>query len=201
MSQTAAETILEFWFGSLDSVRALDPAKAKRWFQKSEAFDQEIRRRFLSQVEAAEAKELDAWIDTPRRHLAWILLSDQFRRNLYRQDPRAFAMDERVQETVRQAIRRDHDQALPWIGRVFFYLPLEHSESLPDQELSVQLFRKLAREVDEELRPRFEGFTDYAVRHRDVIERFGRFPHRNQSLGRESSPEEDAFLKLPGSRF
>lgn len=130
-----------------------------------------------------------------------ILLTDQFPRSIYRDSPRAFAYDAKALAWSLDGVQERVDLKLRSIERVFFYLPLEHAESLQYQEQSVKHFRELLDEVGPDLKPIFQSYLDYAVRHRDIIARFGRFPHRNKILGRKSTPEELAFLALPGSSF
>jgi uncharacterized protein (DUF924 family) len=185
----APAEVLDFWFGP-------EPGRRRRqWFVKDPAFDAQIRGRFLEDHRRARAGELDAWLAAPESCLALVILLDQFPRNLFRGTPEAFAADARALAAARHALERGFDAGMPPARRLFFYLPFEHSENLDDQRRSVALaepFRAL---------PGFEDIHDYALRHLRVIERFGRFPHRNAVLGRESTPEEEEFLKQPGSSF
>ncbi|OWW19482.1 DUF924 family protein [Noviherbaspirillum denitrificans] len=190
------ESILEFWFGHAEEDDAVAAGQAKLWWTKRDETDLMIRRRFEDVLRKAARGELDAWAGQPRGRLALIILTDQFSRNMYRNTPEAFACDERARGWCRERLRSAAHRPLRPIERVFFYLPLEHSESLDDQEQSVSLFRELS-----DAGKAFAGFFDYAVRHREVIARFGRFPHRNRILGRESTAEEVEFLKQPGSSF
>ena len=157
--------------------------------------------RFVPLREDAVSGRLDGWTDTPRGRLALILLVDQFSRNLFRGDARAFEHDPLARRWTLDGIRAGDDRSLRVIERVFFYLPLEHSESLDDQRLAVQLFANLRDEAPAALLGNFAGFLDYAQRHHDVIARFGRFPHRNAVLGRRSTAEEAAYLAQPGAGF
>ena len=163
-------------------------AGPKAWFKKSEAFDAEIRRRFEALHHAAARGELDGWADTPEGALALLLLFDQFPRNLFRDSPNAFATDPLARRVARQAVDRGFDAQVDPQLRQFFYLPFEHSEHLQDQDDGVAL---CAASGDANL-------LKWARIHRDIINRFGRFPHRNASLGRESTVEERAFLKGGG---
>lgn len=194
-------TILEFWFGNTVDDTAAAQAQQKLWWSKNAVVDADIRTRFGTLVETAATGKLDDWAQDARGRLALILLFDQFPRNMYRDTPRAFAYDTRAGKLALAGIASGADRELRAIERVFFYLPLEHSESAELQERSVALFTALAAGVPEADRKTFAGYVDYAVRHRDVIHRFGRFPHRNHILGRDSTPEETAFLKQPGSSF
>ncbi len=197
-------SVLAFWFGAERDDAATAAAQAKLWWHKHPATDRAIAGRFASWLERAAAGELDAWAASPRGRLALILLTDQFPRNIHRDTPQAFAFDPLARAWCIDGLALGMDAALRPIERVFFYLPLEHSESLPDQDRAVALFETLAAEAARlapDGRAAFEGFADYARRHRDVIARFGRFPHRNRILGRASTESERAFLREPGSSF
>ena len=181
--------LLRFWFGE-------EPGKQRReWFVKDAKFDEELRRQFGELHAKAARRGLEGWRDSPEPMLALVIVLDQLSRNLYRNDARAFAQDAHARECAGQAISRGDDSGLLPVQRLFLYLPFEHSESLADQERAVELIGSL--EAFEESR----GLVQWAQRHRDVIRRFGRFPHRNAVLGRESTPEELAFLRQPGSSF
>lgn len=188
--------VIEFWFGNPGSDDASYKNRRKLWFSKNPAIDQTIRNRFLSLYQRAAAGELDDWQQTPQGCLALLVLLDQFSRNLFRGSAQAFAADAKALAIAKEAIASAHDQQLEPIQRIFFYLPLEHSENSDDQRQSVSLFKKLMQ-ID----PQLTDVYDYALRHQAVIDRFGRFPHRNQSLGRASTPEELEFLQQPGSSF
>lgn len=194
-------TVLDFWFGNAGGDTATAQAKQKLWWSKNAAVDADIRDRFGNLVETAAAGKFDHWAQDARGQLALILLFDQFPRNMYRDTPRAFAYDPLSAKLAMEGISSGVDRSLRAIERVFFYLPLEHAESPELQERCVALFTALAAGVPEADRKTFAGYVDYAVRHRDVIHRFGRFPHRNHILGRASTPEETDFLKQPGSSF
>jgi uncharacterized protein (DUF924 family) len=196
-----ANTIREFWFGTCTDDVSVVKEKFALWWRKEAAIDGEIRRRFAEASASAARGALDDWLSLPAGRLALILLTDQFPRNMYRDTPRAFAFDPLALAWCKEGLRESMDEALRPIERVFFYLPLEHSESLEDQDASVCLFEALLETMNEDARPAFQGFLDFAYRHRDIIARFGRFPHRNRILGRESSPEEKAFLQEKGSSF
>jgi uncharacterized protein (DUF924 family) len=155
-----------------------------KWFSKSDAFDAEIRSRFLPTYEAAAAGHLGSWEDTPEGALALLLVLDQFPRNMFRADKRAFAADPLARQVADRAIARGFDQKFPPAERSFFYLPFEHSEQLADQERCIALFQVMG---DAEL-------LKWAELHTDIIRRFGRFPHRNAALGRTTTAEEQAFL-------
>lgn len=187
-----ASEVLEFWFGKLED-GVVRPRGA--WFQKNEEFDTEISSRFHYDYERAAAGDLDDWLQSPQGALALTILLDQFPRNLFRGSAKAFATDSRARSVARTALDRGYDDRVSLVERWFFYLPFEHSEDLEDQYLSVRLFDALGK--DKESRRTY----GYAVRHQEIVERFGRFPHRNAVLGRESTPEEEEFLLTPGSSF
>jgi len=184
--------VLAFWFGD---------AARPRWFKKDPAFDDEIRRRFAATLASATAGSLGAWEAEPESCLALVILLDQFPRNLHRDTARAFAADAKARAVAAGAIERGFDRRTPPDRRFFFYLPFEHSEDPADQRRSVALFRRLAEEATGAAADAARERLDYAIRHQRIVERFGRFPHRNRALGRESTAEETAFLAEPGSSF
>lgn len=190
----AVEDILDFWFLPVGAPGHGQPRM--EWFRKDAAFDEVIRSRFLPDVEAALNGTHDDWADTPRGALALLILLDQFPRNLFRDSAQAFAGDAKALRVAKSVIVHEWDKAMSGVERAFVYLPFEHSESLADQERSLTLFGVLA-----EQQPGTAGYLDYAHKHHEVIARFGRFPHRNAALGRTSTPEEIAYLALPGSGF
>lgn len=197
-------TIHAFWFGATadeDEEAAIIARQSALWWKKQPEVDAEIRRRFAPLVGRTAAGELDDWLASPRGRLALILLSDQFPRNIWRGQAAAFAFDVLALRWAKQAVARGLDRDARPIERVFLYLPLEHSEDLADQREAVRLFDALADEVAPEQRPTFADYLDYARRHLEIIERFGRFPHRNAALGRETSAAEAEFLRQPGSGF
>ena len=189
--------ILDFWFAPPDSPEHGRPRAS--WFQKSDAFDAEIRERFLATHEAARDGALDAWRARPLSALALAVALDQFPRNLFRGDPRAFAADARALEHARGVVAAGFDRALLPVQRCFAYLPFEHAEDLAAQRESLRLFESICAESPGD--PNAASTLTYAMRHYAVIERFGRFPHRNAILGRSSTPEELDFLQQPGSSF
>jgi uncharacterized protein (DUF924 family) len=184
--------VLDFWFDS-DS-EAL-------WYERNDAFDAAIGRRFGDTLEAALRGDLDAWTETPEGWLALLIVRDQFSRNLYRHDARAWAGDPGTQVLALDGIAQGYDQRLAPMQRVFAYMPLEHAESPVLQQHCVRLFERLLACQPEAQRPRFQNYLDYARRHHDVIARFGRFPHRNAVLGRTDTPAEQAYLATPGAGF
>ena len=185
--------VLEFWFGAPESPEFGRPRAA--WFVKSAAFDALIRDRFLATHEAAAAGALATWSARPLGALALAVALDQFPRNLFRGDPRAFATDAQALALAREIVAQRFDAALLPVQRWFAYLPFEHAEDLAAQRESLRLFEGIASEAGG------AGTFAYAMRHYAVVARFGRFPHRNAILGRASTPEELEFLRQPGSSF
>ena len=170
------------------------PERQKFWFGTDPGRDRAMTKRFAALVREAETGRLDGWARSARGRLALILLHDQFRRNIFRGSPEAFARDGRARYLMRDGFARQMDLQLSPIERCFFFRPLQHSESLHDQETAVDRYRQLEQEVSDDLRPAFSGFKKLALSHRDVIARFGRFPHRNAILGRLNTAEEQAWL-------
>nr|WP_086940405.1 DUF924 family protein [Thaumasiovibrio occultus] len=198
--QQEYQEILDFWFGELDEeVTTLN--RNKLWFQGSEKIDAEIRERFQPLMARASLGKLAHWCSEPKGTLALLILLDQFSRNIYRGLSAAFRHDIYALAICRKGLAANQDQALTPIERVFFYLPLEHSENLEDQEESLFRFDQLRTGVSWGNRQMFEGFYQYARQHHVIIERFGRFPHRNAALGRLSTSEELQWLKGGANRF
>ena len=175
-------TVLEWWF---------DEATRPSWFERSDAYDQAVAERLGGLHERARAGALDGWAVTPHGLLALVILLDQVPRNIHRGTPEAFATDAKALALARLGVDRGFDRDMGPDERLFLYLPFEHAEDLADQERSVALFRALGDPT----------YLDYAIRHREVIARFGRFPHRNVILGRASTAAERQFLEEPGSSF
>ncbi len=184
--------VLDFWF---------DSASQAHWFERSDAFDATVRERFAETLAAARRGDLDHWAQVPAGWLALLIVRDQFSRNLYRDDAGAWANDPDTQVIALDGIARGFDLQLPPLQRVFAYMPLEHAESLVLQRHCVGLFERLVASQSAAVRSRYEGFLDYARRHHDVIDQFGRFPHRNAVLGRADTPAEQAYLATPGTGF
>ena len=189
-----AQEVLDFWFGPPGS--PTHGTRRPEWWRKDPAFDAAVRMRFGALIECALRGELEVWAATPEGALAQVLLLDQLTRNAFRDTPRAFAGDARALAAAQAMVGRRQDEALPPEQRAFVYMPYEHAEGLAMQEEAIRLFARLAAEA-----PSQEEQLDYARRHHAIIERFGRFPHRNRILGRRSTPEEAAFLEQPGSGF
>lgn len=196
-----AGRVLAFWFGEAADAAQTARRQQTLWWGKDAALDREIGERFGALRSRAVAGELADWERDSQGRLALILLIDQFSRNLFRGDPASFAQDGLALRWTLEGLEQGADRALQPIQRVFFYLPLEHAESRELQARSVALYAALAAEVPPAQQALFAGFLDFAVKHRDIVERFGRFPHRNAILGRASTPEEHEFLQQPGSSF
>lgn len=196
-----AQAILDFWFEGALGMPLQTKQFNARWFGASEATDQEISTRFSETLTAIAQQEHEDWLQHPRSALAYIIVLDQFSRTIHRGSGQAFAYDAQALKAAKQLMRHDGHLALAPIQRVFVYLPLEHSEDLADQKQAVSLFKTLVTAAPHEQKEMFESYYDYALRHAAVIERFGRFPHRNERLQRETTPEEAAFLQEPGSSF
>ncbi|MDP2030580.1 MAG: DUF924 family protein [Thiobacillus sp.] len=202
MSPPAApEDVLDFWFGQPGPAADVAARQSKLWFGKSAANDQLVTERFAGTLLAAGAGQLDHWALTPRNQLALIVVLDQFPHHIHRNHGQSFAYDAQSLALALTIIENGDAARVAPIERVFVYLPLEHAESMAMQDLSVILYAQLEADASDVERPLFKGFFDYAQQHRDVVARFGRFPHRNELLGRPSTAEEIAFLKQPGSRF
>ncbi|MBT3358376.1 MAG: DUF924 domain-containing protein [Rhodospirillales bacterium] len=177
-----ADTVLSFWF---------EESTPEQWYKKNGDFDQTIRERYGAAHSEAVSGTLDHWAETPDGCLALIILLDQFSRNMYRDDPGAFAADPKALALTKAALEKGWVESATSAQAQFLLMPLMHSEDLADQEMSIPLFAKFCG----------EKVADFAIRHRDIITRFGRFPHRNAVLSRESTQEEIGFLKTEGSSF
>jgi len=197
-----SEEILRQWFGDEGGDGwNFSEERERYWFGKDPAVDADLRKRFVTDMERAAAGLLRGWEATPRGRLALIVLLDQLPRNIHRGTPAAFAHDAQALELARDGIDLGHDLQLRPIERSFFYLPFEHAEDPEAQAQAVRLYDALAAGAPPPARDRFRVFLDYAVAHKRIIDRFGRFPHRNGILGRATTDEEASFLEQPGSSF
>ncbi|MCA9631579.1 MAG: DUF924 domain-containing protein [Myxococcales bacterium] len=196
-----SDEILTFWFGSEQQDLAVIQQQGSLWFASDAALDQRIQSRFGEAVELAARGELEDWTRTARGRLAVIILLDQFTRNIYRGTARAFASDELALRYCREGIEAGHDRALRRVERPFLYMPLMHSETLEAQDQALRVFEQLAETADGELRKSFENNVKFARMHRDLIVRYGRFPHRNSILGRENTPAEAEYLAGDAETF
>jgi uncharacterized protein (DUF924 family) len=192
------EDVLVFWLGLPD---AAPLANATKWYTKDPAFDREIAERFGATLEAAARGGLDGWKETRRGRLALVIVLDQFSRNVYRNTPRAFAQDTRACSIALEAISLGDEETLATLERAFLYMPLMHAEDADLQHKAVAAFDRLRTSAPAELKSYVESALEYARKHAEIIERFGRFPHRNAILGRASTPRELEFLEQPGSSF
>ena len=188
-----AGEVLDFWFGREDEP-GYGESRAE-WFRKDPGFDAAVQKLFGELYEEAAAGQLDGWRDDARDCLALVIVLDQFPRNMFRGDGRTHATDAKALETSKYAVEHALDRELPAFQRMFLYMPFMHSENASDQLRSVELFGRLADE------PGAPDVTSYAVGHMKIVERFGRFPHRNEILGRATTPEEAEFLKTEDSSF
>jgi uncharacterized protein (DUF924 family) len=196
-----SESVLSFWFGALDAGGHADAEHRERWFRKDPAFDQLVTERWAALHARCAAGQCDHWQGTPRGALALVVLLDQLSRNMYRGQPAAFAQDHRALAAATAAIDRGFDRRLAPDERTFIYMPFMHSEELAAQDRCVALFAAWAAELAGAEAAAVADSLRYARQHRDIIQRFGRFPHRNAILGRPSTAEEEAFLSGPGSSF
>ncbi len=187
------QEVLDFWLGAPGS--AEHGKRREVWFKKSDVFDQDVRRRFLPLWEMAADGRLADWDRAPQTLLAFIIVCDQFPRNMFRVDPRAFATDARALAAAQRMVESGWDQQLASLERQFVYLPFEHAEDPAMQQRSLELFERLAQD------PALADLPEWARKHADIIARFGRYPHRNAVLGRDSTPAEIEFLAQPGSSF
>lgn len=192
--QIRIDAILAFWFRE----QALSAPQIDRrmdiWFGEDEVFDLECKKDFSDDVDKASEGQLDHWAHKPHGRLALILLLDQFRRNIYRNTAEAFAMDKAALKLCIEGVMEKKDQGLTPIQRAFFYMPLQHTESRKVQVKGVELYKRLVAAVSPTYRETFETIAQFAELHHDIVEQFGRFPHRNKLLNRDNTPEEDEYL-------
>ena len=192
--------VLDFWLGDGMALGWPTQDMNDRWFLGGAGLDQEIRARFGDGVILAVNGGLQDWEVQPVSRLAKVILLDQFTRNVFRGTGQAFAGDPRAQRLVLQTLESGEDRQLPWVGRVFLYMPLMHAEDAVLQAKCVACFSQLVDDAPAALKPRLQGNLDFARQHQDIITRFGRFPYRNAALGRISTLEEETFL-VEGPRF
>ena len=192
--QLRIDAVLGFWFKQQSLSAPQVDRRMDVWFGEDAAFDEEVKAEFSDDVARASAGQLDHWAKQPRGRLALIILLDQFRRNIYRNTADAFAMDRKALQLCVQGAMEKKDKGLEAIEKVFFYMPLQHAESAKVQAKSCELFNKLAEVVSPTYRETFMTVAQFAELHRDIVEQFGRFPHRNKLLGRKNTPEEEEYL-------
>lgn len=188
------EAILSFWFKEQALSAPQIDQRMEIWFNEDPLFDHEIEKEFSDDVAKASNGELDHWANNPHGRLALIILLDQFRRNIYRSSAKAFSKDQHALKLCVQGAMEKEDKALTPIQKVFFYMPLQHAESRKVQAKAVEIYRRLAETVSPTLRQTFMTVAEFAELHHDIVEQFGRFPHRNRLLNRENTPEEAQFL-------
>ena len=201
MSKSDIQCVLDFWFAGsgMDSPRV--DSRMDRWFGVDDSLDRQIREEFGDLVQKASDNKLMDWAETPEGCLALIILLDQFRRNIYRGSAEAFTLDHMALKLcIDGTIAGDH-KSLTAMQRLFYFMPLQHAESAAVQKKSVSIFQALAEDATDTLRETFLTTAQFAELHHDIVVEFGRFPHRNAALGRESTPEERAFLEQPNSSF
>ncbi len=192
--------VLDFWFGDGIELGWPSSPRDKLWWGGDAELDQRINTQFGECVKLALSGGLQSWAHEPASRLALVILLDQFTRNVFRGKAEAFSGDVMAQTLVMQALDVTMDQRLPWVGRLFLYMPLMHAENLARQDECVKRFEQLHADAPEDLKPHLIGNVKFAVQHRDIIAEFGRFPYRNKVLGRVNSPAEDEFI-LHGPRF
>lgn len=193
-----AQQVLDFWFGSLPDAEFYPEEKMSIWFAATPAIHCQIRQEFTQDILSGMRGDFTSWKDTPKGRLALILLLDQIPRHIYRNHPQSFASDAMARALVLEGIQKGDDQQLYPIEKAFFYLPLEHSEDLKWQNLSINCYQQLVAQAPLIIKNRMQDFYHCALLHQQQIARFGRFPHRNAILGRHSTPEEIIFLNLSG---
>lgn len=194
------EDVLAFWLREVDAEGAV--LSSAHWWKKDPTFDQEIRDRFEPTYDTIVAGQLESWLDTARGRLAYIVVLDQFSRNMYRDTGKMYDADERVLDVALKGIQLGMDRQVGVSGRMLYYMPTMHSESRAVQEQGVQLFEDFVEDYKgTPYETNIRQNLDFAIRHRDIVVRFDRFPHRNALLGRTSTPEEVEFLTQPGSSF
>jgi uncharacterized protein (DUF924 family) len=189
-----------YWFGPLSGPEDYPEQKAEIWFKRSDDTDAHIRETFGSSIPEAAKKDWNLAELMREQQIALVVLFDQFPRNIFRTSGEAFAYDAKAREVARQLLKLGSDHFY-FIEKAFLYLPFEHSEDVADQDLSVLLFAEAAVAAPETIEDHFRGYLDYATKHRDLIRKFGRFPHRNEVLARKSTPEEEIFMKEQGRGF
>ncbi len=192
--QLRIDAVLSFWFKQQSLSAPQVDRRMDVWFGEDVAFDAQIKAEFSGDVARASEGQLDHWAKQPRGRLALIILLDQFRRNIYRNTRDAFAMDRKALQLCVQGAMEKKDRGLDPIEKVFFYMPLQHAESAKVQAKSCELYNKLAEAVSPTYRETFMTIAQFAELHRDIVDQFGRFPHRNKLLGRKNTPEEEEYL-------
>jgi len=199
--QVRIDAVLAFWFEEKELSAPQIDGRMDIWFGEDPVFDLEIIKEFSDDVDRASEGKLDHWANEPRGRLALILLLDQFRRNIYRNTADAFSCDKQALKLCVEGAMEKKDKGLSPIERVFFYMPLQHAESRKVQQKSCDIFNKLAEAMSPTYKETFQTIAQFAELHRDIVERFGRFPHRNSLLGRRNTPDEEEFLTGDSPNF
>ncbi|MDH5215277.1 MAG: DUF924 domain-containing protein [Gammaproteobacteria bacterium] len=199
--QVRIDAVLAFWFEEKELSAPQIDGRMDIWFGEDPVFDLEISKEFSDDVDRASEGKLDHWANEPRGRLALILLLDQFRRNIYRNTADAFSCDKQALKLCVEGAMEKKDKGLSPIERVFFYMPLQHAESRKVQQKSCDIFNKLAEAMSPTYKETFQTIAQFAELHRDIVERFGRFPHRNSLLGRRNTPDEEEFLTGDSPNF
>lgn len=195
------DEILQYWFGTIEETTIPSEHRTHIWFRGDPEVDKEIKEKFYGDFVKAVRGDYEDWKQTPRGCLALIILFDQFSRHIYRGTAQAFEQDHVALQLCLTGIDQQFDHRLSLIERVFFYFPLMHSENAEMQSLSLRAYEMLVNLSFPEARVAFEKFLDYAIKHNEIIARYGRFPYRNERLGRVSTPQEEEFIKNTGSLF
>lgn len=201
LDQARIDAVLEFWFQEKELTAPQIDGRMDVWFGEDTAFDDQVKNKFLADVEQASVGKLDHWGRTANGRLALIILIDQFRRNIYRGSKEAYAEDRRALKLCVEGAMEKKDKGLTPIQRVFFYMPLQHAESRKVQDKSVRIFDRLVDAVSPTYAETFMTVAQFAELHRDIVRQFGRFPHRNKVLGRANTPEEQEYLDSDGPSF
>lgn len=201
MSDADIQRVLNFWFSDIELDSPRVDSRMDRWFTSDPELDEQIRRDFLPLIEQASRGELMEWTDTPKGRLALIILIDQFRRNVYRGTAEAYSRDSLALKICIEGTINNDYKTLSHFQRLFFFMPLQHSESLKVQEKSVGIYQALADSVSETMQETFQTTAQFAELHRDIVAEFGRFPHRNQVLGRANTADEESFLGNDSPNF
>ena len=195
--ENSPEKVLEFWFGDIEDLNQVTEARIYKWFLRDGNFDEQVKLNFESELQKALEGQYDHWKNTPKGTLALIIMLDQFPRNTYREDPRAYAFDQKALETCLEAIEKKFDLELLPVERLFVYLPMEHSEEIAMQDKMLEKSMEIKEGIPDNptLLKNVELWIDFAYKHKVVIEKFGRFPHRNAALGRETTEAEKKWLE------
>ncbi len=200
--ESSQQLILETWFGQLNSSGMPESTrKVQRWFQSDPKFDRQLTLLFQQDIENAAKGHYHTWLSQAQPSLAFILLTDQFPRNIYRGKAQAFSFDSLALSACLQGLDAGFDETLPFSMRAFFYMPLEHSENLDHQQLCLEKFTQLAQKSAAEVQKQANSFVEYAHMHHRIIKQFGRFPHRNLVLGRSNTDAETWFLQSTQTHF